>query len=160
MGQMVCPATTTTTTTLVREWQEISRVSARESSFATETLSTPIPSIVSLAFSTKFQIWRVKVTELLIIIPRSLTCSLSSMFDHHIICRLLQILFSALFHIGEVRTCWHWTSYYLYPSICTAYVNHFVASVCPLHLLFLERFEYYLQSMILLSPLFRNLFQI
>ena len=44
--------------------------------------------------------------------------------------------------------------------ICTSYVNHFAASVCPLHLLFLEGFEYHRQSMILLSRLFRNLYQI
>ena len=37
--------------------------------------------------------------------------------------------------------------------------DHFAASVCP-HLLFLEGFEYHLQSMILLSRLFRNLYQI
>ena len=54
--------------------------------------------------------------------------------NHNMICRLLQILFPVLFHVSEVQTCWHWTSYYLYLPICTAYVNHFVASVCPLHL--------------------------
>ena len=46
-----------------------------------------------------------------------------------------------------------------YLSICTAYVNHFVASMCPLHILFLEGFECHRQSMMLLSPLFRNLYQ-
>ena len=60
--------------------------------------------------------------------------------NHHMICRLLQILFSVLFHNAEVQTCWHWTSYF-HLLICTAYVNHFIASVCPLHLLFLEGFE-------------------
>ena len=48
----------------------------------------------------------------------------------------------------------------LYLPICTADVNHFVASVCPLHILFLERFEYHWQNMILLSPQFCNLYQI
>ena len=43
---------------------------------------------------------------------------------------------------------------------CGAYVNHFVAFMCPLHLLFLEGFDYHRQSMILLSPLFHNLYQI
>ena len=76
------------------------------------------------------------------------------------ICRLLQILFSVFFHIAEVQTCWEWTSYYLYLPICTAYVDHFIASVCPLHLLFIEGFEYHQQNIILLSPLFRNLYQI
>ena len=42
----------------------------------------------------------------------------------------------------------------------TAYVNHFVASVCPLYLLFLKGFKYHRQSMILLSLPFRNLYQI
>ena len=76
------------------------------------------------------------------------------------ICRLSQILFPVLFNIAEVQTCWHWTSCYLYLPICTANVNHFIASVRPLHLLFLEGFEYHRQSMILLSPLFRNYYQI
>ena len=44
-------------------------------------------------------------------------------------------------------------------SICTACVNHFVASVRPLHLLFLEGFEYHRQSMILSSLLFPYLYQ-
>ena len=60
--------------------------------------------------------------------------------NHHMICRLLQILFPVLFHIAEVRTCWHWTSYYFYLPICTAYVNNFVASVCPFCLLFVKGF--------------------
>ena len=38
------------------------------------------------------------------------------------------------------------------------YLNHFVASVCSLHLLFLEGFEYHRQSMILVSPVFCNLY--
>ena len=80
--------------------------------------------------------------------------------NHPIICRLMQILFPVLFPIAEIQTCWHWTSYYLYLPICTAYVNHFVASVCPLHLLLIDGFEYYRQSMILLSLLFCNLYQI
>ena len=72
--------------------------------------------------------------------------------DHHMICRLSQILFPVLFHITEGQTCWHWTSY-LYLPICTAYINHCVASVCILHLLFIEGFKYHRQN-ILLSPLF------
>ena len=32
--------------------------------------------------------------------------------------------------------------------------------MCNLHLLFIEEFEYHRQSMILLSPLFQNLYQI
>ena len=86
--------------------------------------------------------------------------------NNHMInfCRLWQILFPVLFHIAEDRTFWHWTSHYLYLLICTAYVNHFVyiASVYPhpLHLLFLEGFANHQQSVILLSPLFRYLYQI
>ena len=72
----------------------------------------------------------------------------------------MQILFAVLFHIAEVQTCWNLTSYYLYLPISTAYVNHFAASVCNLHIQFLEGFEYYRYSMIVLSPLFRNLYQI
>ena len=111
--------------------------------------------ILSLAFLTIFLKWRVKVVICcsslfldlwLVLCRRSL--------NHHMICRLLQILFPVLFHISEVQTCWHWTSYYLYLSIVQ------LMSVCPLHLLFLEGFEYHRQSMILLSPLFRNLYQI
>ena len=112
--------------------RDFKSVSMRERFRDWNTLNTH--PILPLAFLTIFIIWRVKMDVLLVIIPRSLTCSL----NHHMFCRLLQILFPILFHIAEVRTCWHWISYYLYLPICTAYVNHFVASVCPLHLLFLE----------------------
>ena len=77
------------------------------------------------------------------------------------ICSLLQILFPVVIRVAEVRTCW--IKLYiiiLYLAMCTAYVNNFIASVCPLHLLFLFGFEYHLKIMILLSPLFRNLYQI
>ena len=135
--------------------RDFKSVSMREQERA-NTLNTH--PILSLSILTIFQLWRVKVAVLLIIMPRSLTCSLSSMFV--CCCMLLQILFPILFHIAEVQIFCHWTSYYLYLPICTAYVNHFVASVCPLHLLFLEGFEYHRQSMILLRPLFRNFYQI
>ena len=77
------------------------------------------------------------------------------LLNHHMVWIICDI-----FHIAEVRTCWQWTSYYLCLPICTAYVNYFVASVYSLHLLFLEGFEYHRQIMILLSPLFSNLYQI
>ena len=44
-------------------------------------------------------------------------------------------------------------------SLCTI-VHDIVASVCNLHILFLEGLEYHQQSMILVSPLFRYLYQI
>ena len=72
-------------------------------------------------------------------------------------CRFYFLFF---FNITEVRTCWHWTSYYFYLPICTAYANPFVASVCPFNFLFLVGFEYHQQSMILLSPLNSYLYQI
>ena len=51
-----------------------------------------------LAFLTVFLISKVKVAVLLIIMPRSLTCSLLSMFEasYDKICRLLQILFPVI----------------------------------------------------------------
>ena len=50
--------------------------------------------------------------------------------------------------------------WFVYLSRCTVYVNHFVASGCPVHLLFLEIFEYHQRSMILLCPIFRYLYQL
>ena len=132
--------------------------SMRESYRDWNTLNTH--PILSLAFLTIFLIWRVKVAVLLIIMPRSLTCSLSSMFESSYDLYVVADFISSSFHIAEVQTCWHWTSYYLYLPICAAYVNHFVSSVCLLHLLFLEGFKCHRQTMILLSQLFRNLYQI
>ena len=63
-------------------------------------------------------------------------------------------LFPVRFHIAEVQTCWYWTSYYLYLPICTASVNHFVVSVCPLYLLFFEGFECHWQSRILINCMY------
>ena len=97
---------------------------------------------------------------LLIIMPRSLTCSLLSMFESSYDLYVAADFISCSFPYLRSSNFWHWTSYYLYLPICTAYVNHFIASVCHLNFLFLEGFEYHRQSMILLSPLFHNLYQI
>ena len=153
---------------LVGEWRKISRVSAWENAAASETLSKPIPSCLwpfKLYFY--YEEWKRLCCSSLCLDLWLVLCR--RCLNYYMICMLLQIIFCVLYHIAEVQTCWHCcqqatmneqATYYLYLPICTAYVNHFVASVCLLHLLFLEGFEYHRQSMILLSPLLRNLYHI
>ena len=96
---------------------------------------------------------------LLIIKPRSLTCSLSSMFESSYDLQVVGDFISCFFPYRRSSNLLA-LNFILFVSaqLYTAYVNHFVASMCLLHLLFLEGFEFLRQSM--LSLLFRNLYQI
>ena len=73
--------------------------------------------ILSLAFLTIYLIWIVKVAVLLIMMPWSLICSLSSMFessyDFYVIADFISCSFSCR---RSSKLNWHWTSYYLYIS--------------------------------------------
>ena len=89
-----------------------------------------------------------------------LTCSLSSMFESSYDLYVVVDFISCSFPYRRSSNLLALNFILFVAAICTAYVNNFVASVCPLHLLFLEGFKYHRQRMTLLSPLFRNLYQI
>ena len=104
------------------------------------------------------------MAALLIIMLRPVTCSLPSIFE---LSNDLLVVADFIFCSFPYYKSLHllalnfilFVSVHLY-SFSSAYVNHFVASVCPLHLLFLEGFKCHQQSTTLLSPLFRYLYQI
>ena len=117
------------------KWQEISGLSAWESPPSTETLLSS-HLVTDLFNYTVILIWRVRVAVLLIIMPRSLTCSLSSIFESsYDLCVAADFIcynfpFCRSSHLLALNFIL-FVSAHLY-----SYANNFVASVCPLHLLF------------------------
>ena len=138
--------------TLLRESHETSIVSARQSASATGTLSTPIPSCLWLFY----YIYNMKS---------------ESAYDAHHYAQIYELFFAVNIWIITqfVDYCSFFScsfphrkssilmalNFLLFVSpICTVHVNDFVASECPLHLLFLEGFDYHQRSLTLSSPLY------
>ena len=82
---------------------------------------------------------------------------LQSCLNYHVICWVLQFLFHPFpilqkFELAGIE--------FHIVCMCPDLKNIIIATGCPLHLLFLEGFEYHQWSMVLSSPVFCYLYQI
>ena len=146
--------------TLLKEWQKTTRVSAWKITLSRLEHSQHLPHLVSGLFN---NIYNMKVESSCVAHHYtyiSLTCSLMSLFkSSH------DLLVVAVFTSSSSSFLCRWNSNLLAFNIilfvsprCTDFVNHCVTSGCVPHPLFLEGFEYPQWSMILLSSLFHYLY--
>ena len=137
-------------------------MSARESASRTGTLRINTHPILSLDRLTIFVICRLKVVVLLIVICADIWLVLSCRYLYHDVIYLVVVDFICCYFFFYRRSSNLLVLNFILfeSSISTVYVNYFLASGCLPHLLFLEEFGYHQRRIMLMSQLFRYLYQI